>query len=339
MNNAHHFVVHASLLLAVACNTSNAATPPPQLQPTIEPTAAPLPSATSIAPAPPGEQRYQGADARAATDEELAEVLTHTSGFLQDVTYCTIDGVELKMDVYLPEGTTGKLPLAVFIHGGGWSTGDKRAAAAASDFPALLDAGFAVASLAYRLAPEYKSPAMIVDVKCAFRSLRANAETYGVDPERIGVWGMSAGANLSMMVAVTDTSAGFDVGQYLDQSSRVKAVVDMSGPVDLTVDFSPTFVGLKEQVFAGIDLAKASPITYITPDDPPFLIMQGERDRIVPASSGQAKALRDKLAATGVPVEVVLVQGGSHTLDAAGQQPRREELTQMIVKFFMQYVK
>jgi acetyl esterase/lipase len=340
--------VLASLALSVSCvipaGTVTTSTPEIVFGTTRVASATSTPVASqapgdAAANTPDAGQRYQGADAREATDEQLAVVLEHAGSFQGDVTYCTVDGEALKMDVYLPKGGAGDAPLAVFIHGGGWSQGDKRAVASTSDIPSLLDAGFTVASLGYRLAPERKFPAMIEDVKCAIRSLRASATTYGVDPGRIGVWGMSAGAHLSLMIALADESAGFDVGEHLEQSSRVDAVVDMSGPTDLTVDFSSAFRALREPVFEGFDLAKASPISYVTGDDPPVLILQGEFDYVVPPGSGQAQTLRDKLAAEGVPVQLVLVKGGSHTLDAPDQQPSREQITNRIVQFFAKNVR
>jgi acetyl esterase/lipase len=180
---------------------------------------------------------------------------------------------------------------------------------------------------------------MIDDVKCAIRSFRANATQYDIDPNKIGVWGISAGSHLAIMLGVTDPDAGFDVGQYLDQSSRVQAVVDMSGPADLTVDFSPAFVKARNIAFVGYDLAKASPITYITSDDPPFLIFQGDRDPVVPIDQGQAQKLYNGLTAAGVPAQLVIVHGGPHLLDAPDQMPSRAELTRMIVDFFNRHLR
>ena len=141
------------------------------------------------------------------------------------------------------------------------------------------------------------------------------------------------------MIGLTDPGAGFEAGEYLDQSSRVQAVVDMSGPADLTVDFSSAFVEVKGQVFVGYDMLKASPVSYVTSDDPPFLIFQGDRDQTVPISSGQAQKLYDTLTAAGVPAQLVIVKGGPHLLDAPNQTPSRAELTQMIVQFFEEHLK
>jgi acetyl esterase/lipase len=191
--------------------------------------------------------------------------------------------------------------------------------------------------LNYRLAPEYPFPAQLEDVKCAVRSFRANAEQYGIDPDRIGVWGPSAGGHLVNMLGVTDPAAGFERGEYLDQSSRVQAVVDLFGPADLTIDFSRTFVNLKASVFANYDLAKASPITYISPDDPPFLILQGDRDRVVPLS--QSQLLYEAMIAGGMQAELVVVKDGDHGFTDPNTTPNREEITAMIVKFFEEQLK
>jgi acetyl esterase/lipase len=168
--------------------------------------------------------------------------LAHARSGMRDVTYCTVGNAELKLDIYYPKSRTGVTQLVIFIHGGGLSKGDKRGGEGMLDAPSLLDAGFTVASLNYRLAPEYKFPTMIQDVKCAVRFLRAHANEYKIDANKIGVWGTSAGGLLVNLLGTTDSRAGFDVGEYLDQSSRVQAVVDMFGPGDLTVDFSRAFI-------------------------------------------------------------------------------------------------
>ena len=148
----------------------------------------------------------------------------------RDVTYSNSQTV----DIYIPNAAvTHPLPLAIFVHGGGLTAGDK------SDINpvflnALASAGYAVASVNYRLAPQYKFPAQIEDLKCAIRYLRANAQTYGFNASDIFLFGTSAGGELSAIAALTGPNSEFDVGPYLNESSSVTAAVDMFGPANLT---------------------------------------------------------------------------------------------------------
>lgn len=258
---------------------------------------------------------------------------------LRDVTYCTMDGMDVKMDVYFPADTSQPVPAVIYIHGGGWTSGDKRAGAGTPEIPVLVKAGFVAFSLNYRLAPEYRFPAMIEDVKCAIRSIRAHADEYHIDPEHIGVWGGSAGGHLVSLLGTSDESAGFDVGQYLEYSSRVQAVVDMFGPSDLLKEFRSQQEQNASHVFFLEQLESASPITYITPDDPPFLILQGDQDEVVPME--QSQILYDRLTATGVPATLVIVHNAGHGFKPTGGaiDPSRGDLSQMILDFFTKNLK
>ena len=255
----------------------------------------------------------------------------------KDITYCVVDGVELKMDVYYPAVNNGLFPVTMYVHGGGWRTGNKAVGTGQADIPALQKTGFLVVSVDYRLAPDYKFPAMIEDVKCAVRSLRAHAGQYNLDPERIGVWGTSAGGHLVAMLGTTDESAGFDVGEYLDYSSRVQAVVVMFGPADLTVGNGDGRNA--RNIFGNFDLALASPVTYVSADDPPFLILHGEKDTTVNIRQGEI--LLVALEEAGVPAELVPVANAGHSFQPDGGpiSPSREEITQMVVVFFEKQLK
>lgn len=264
-------------------------------------------------------------------------VLTPTRS---NLTYCTMDGVELKMDLYYPAGGSGPYPVAMYVHGGGWTQGDKAEGAGALEIPELQKAGFLVVSVNYRLAPEYEFPAMIEDVKCAVRSLRAHAEEYNLDPNRIGAWGGSAGGHLVSLLGTTDASAGFDVGEYLEYSSRVQAVVDMFGPTDLTVQFEGNPTSKSDNaVFGGFDPALASPVTYVSADDPPFLLLHGEKDALVPIK--QSEILLAALQAAGVPAELVRVVNANHSFKPDGGKisPSRTEIAQLVVEFFEETLK
>src|SRR5437868_5760131 len=159
----------------------------------------------------------------------------------RDVTYGRVGDVELKMDIYHPKGAGEKpLPVVMYVHGGGWRSGDKAGGAGMMAIPELLKRGYLVTSINYRLAPEYKFPAQIDDAKCAVRFLRAHAKKYNLDPERIGIWGGSAGGHMVALMGTADASAGFDKsGGWTNESSRVQAVVDMFGPADLSHSMSP----------------------------------------------------------------------------------------------------
>jgi acetyl esterase/lipase len=264
----------------------------------------------------------------------------------RDVTYCTMGNVPLKMDLYYPGTADGPWPAVIYVHGGSWVKGSKSGGTGMGDQPALTAAGFLFVSIDYRLAPEHMFPAMIQDVKCAVRYLRAHAAQYNLDPERIGALGESAGGHLVSLLGLSDPSAGWDVGEYIDQSSRVQAVVDYFGPADLT---DLTYDTLQadngaEETFGATEhgdplLAAASPVTYATPDDPPFLIVQGEKDTVVPA--GQSQILYERLKAIGIPVTLVMVKNAGHLFAPIGGaiSPTRAQITQMAVDFFTQQLK
>jgi acetyl esterase/lipase len=326
MNKKIILPVTVFLIASLACNASRSATPE-----SVAPTAAAAPQdefslpASTVQPAP----KLPGG---------VQNLISHTSKIDPDVTYCTVQSTDLKMDLYFPKSLGGSAPIVVYIHGGGWSKGDKRDTTSVDDFPAFLDAGFIVSAVNYRLAPQYQFPAMIDDVKCAIRFLRANAGPYGIDPNKMGVWGGSAGGHLVSLLGVTDRSAGFDVGQHLDQSSRVQAVADMFGPADLPAFFPNTgLLQLRDAVFGSYDLAKASPVTYITADDPPFLILQGDADTTVPPS--QSQEFYAKLTAAGLTANLVMVKGGNHGLSNPNENPPRADLINMIVQFFKLHLK
>jgi acetyl esterase/lipase len=260
-----------------------------------------------------------------------------------DVTYCTPDGLPQKLDVYYPK-SGGPWPVFVYIHGGSWRELDK---AEGVGWRYLNDSGFLVVSLNYRLATtEIKFPAMIEDVKCAVRYLRAHSAEYNLDPGRIGALGASAGGHLAALLGTSDASAGFDVGEYPDPSSRVQAVVTLSGLSDFTVVVEGGVAMAIYYAFGAVAgtnnalLAPASPVTYVTPDDPPFLIIHGDQDGVVPLE--QATILDERLRAAGVPSTLVIVKGGDHGLNplpGKTAEPAWPEISQMILAFLEKNLK
>lgn len=260
----------------------------------------------------------------------------------RDVTYGTAGGADLKMDVYYPKSATGSLPVVMYVHGGGWTGGDKQDGAGAAAIPSLQDAGFLVVSINYRLAPDFRFPAQIEDVKCAVRYLRGNATKYSLDPERIGAWGGSAGGHLVSLLGVMDDDDGLGgSGGYPDESSRVQAVVDMFGPSDLTREFEGGATGkaLGPRVFGTSDseseiLKISSPVTYVSGDDPPFLILHGDSDKLVPPA--QSQELYDILKAADVPTTLVMVKNAGHAFMPQGGEisPSRQEINSIVVEFF-----
>jgi acetyl esterase/lipase len=237
----------------------------------------------------------------------------------------------------------------IYLHGGSWIGGDQDSGGFIIHQigAALNQKGFLVASANYRLGPNALWPAQIEDAKCVVRFLRANANALDINPQDIGIWGHSAGAHLASLVGLTGPEQGWDVGAYTNQSSAVEAVADFAGPADLVTmnqeGFPATvhnnFVSLlgpipAEQIPA--ELKAASPVTYPSKGDPPFLIIHGDEDIIVPLS--QSEELNQALVAAAVPVSFVVVKGGGHTLDEPDAQPNTQGIEALIVDFFVHEV-
>ena len=255
----------------------------------------------------------------------------------RDVTYCTMNNLPQKMDIYYPS-SGGPWPVLMYVHGGSWYQLDK---AEGEGWRGMNDRGFLVVSVNYRLGDyQTKFPAMIEDVKCAVRYLRAHSSDYNIDPDHIGAIGASAGGHLVELLGTADPSVGWDVGEYLDQSSKVQAVITMSGISDFTSNIPNALNGAIFYAFGylgGTDTPEnraASPITYITPNDPPFLIIHGDKDGIVPLE--QAKIFNQKLTEAGVQNQFVIVEGGDHGLTSpTGDEvkPSGAERNQIITEF------
>ena len=260
----------------------------------------------------------------------------------RDVTYCNSQ----TLDVYVPSSAaTRPLPLAIFVHGAGLTAGDK-GYLNPTFLNALARAGFAVASLNYRLAtaslnyrfaPSYPFPAQIEDVKCGIRYLRAHAQAYDINPNKIFAFGTSYGGMLVALAALTGGHSNFDVGPYITTSSAITAAVDMFGPADLpgwisSQDFHIAFGSNRA------NLVLASPVHYVTANAPPILIVQGTADTEVPES--QSVELYRKLSASGDQTRLILVQQMGHMFAQAGSQPIDPSLTQIsadMVSWFERY--
>lgn len=251
-----------------------------------------------------------------------------------DVAYCTADPAQ-KMDVYFPD-SGGPWPAVIYVHGGSWMRGDK---AEAIMFAANMTVqGYLVVSINYRLYPPARFPAMIEDVKCAVRSLRAHAGDYNLDPNRIGAVGVSAGGHLVALLGTSDPGA-WDAGEYLDQSSRVQAVIAMAGVMDLSRNFPNADIEAMKRVGFGEDnVAQASPITHVTSDDPPFLLIHGDHDELVPYE--QSRLMYDRLVQMNVLAQLVIVKNARHSFTApGGTTPSLVEINQIILDFLAKYLK
>jgi acetyl esterase/lipase len=258
-----------------------------------------------------------------------------------------------KLDLYIPEGS-GPFPLVIAIHGGGFMMGDKGDGTGVAGIDELLKAGFAVASINYRLSAEAKFPAQIQDAKAAVRFLRANAQKYNLNPDKFAAFGASAGGNLASLLGTSCGVAaleGADLGNA-DQSSCVQAVVDWFGPVDF-LQMDAQFAGTScpqnhndasspesQLVGAAIqtvpDKAKAaSPITYINDKTPSFLIQHGTADCNVPPKNSQELYNALVQAIGKDKVTLTFIDGAGH----GGAQFSTVENMKIVTDFLSKYLK
>jgi acetyl esterase/lipase len=259
-----------------------------------------------------------------------------------DVTYAGAGPAALSMDLYVPRGSVPP-PIAVYFHGGGWSRGT-RADLAQERLMPLARHGVAVASVSYRLLDVARWPAQLHDAKGAVRWLRAHAVEYGIDGTRIGAWGASAGGHLAALLGLTAGLSELegDVGGNLDRDSSVRCVVAWFPPTDLIAltdqpadpavplpsflagrpaDQAPAqarLLGVRD-VHEAPDAARAaSPTSYAHRSGPPFLLVHGDRDGLIPHS--QSRLLHDALLASGTRSTLLLVAGANHE-DEVFQHP------------------
>jgi acetyl esterase/lipase len=203
---------------------------------------------------------------------------------------------------------------------------------------ALTSAGYAVASMNYRLAPDSRYPAQIVDVKCAIRYLRAKAPRYDLNGSEIFAFGTSVGGQLVALAALTGPHSAFDVGPYATEPSNLRAVADLFGPANLTErasGFSPSDI---QQAFGKVDhrdLLLASPTHFVVPNSPPILLVQGYNDTKVLRS--QSIELYRDLKAADDQAQLVLVQNMGHMFMQVGPKPidpSLRQIAQEMVRFF-----
>lgn len=242
----------------------------------------------------------------------------------RDIVYATVDGVELALDAYLPEGE-GPHPCVVYLHGGAWKEGDK-SADGDTRLAVVAAHGLAVLSANYRLLDQAVFPAQIHDVKGVIRWVRAHGSELGLGTERVGVWGSSAGAFLGSLAALTpgDREFGGETGGNLEASSAVDAVVHWFGPVDLVSGEHRSWLEklllappLEPPLFGAESLdgledraRAASPLHRVNAAAPPFLIAHGDRDRVLPES--ESASFHDALVRAGATSSYLVVGGAGH---------------------------
>jgi acetyl esterase/lipase len=268
----------------------------------------------------------------------------------RDLVYGIGGGHDLLLDLYLPNNPVRAVPIILYIHGGGWMDLDKDWC----PYPMrLLEKEYAVASINYRLSDEAPFPAQLHDCKAAVRWLRANAAAYDLDGDHIGAWGDSAGGHLAAMLGLTANHPELEGdGGTPGVSSTVQAVCDWFGPSDLDglvkscvtsdmIDIESVvaqFIGGPPHQHPD-KVAAASPLTYVSADAAPFLIMHGDIDRIVPLS--QSVQLYEALFAAGANVRLHVVHGSGH-LDY-NRRPidvhwHKLEVQQLVDDFFYTYL-
>lgn len=260
----------------------------------------------------------------------------------------------LKMDILKPN-SKDLLPAVVFITGGGFMTANKDNYL--QQRMDISEAGYVVTSIEYRVTPQSTFPAPLEDVKSAIRYLRANSAKYGIDPNQIAVMGSSAGGYLAALAGTTNNIKEYDKGDFLDVSSKVNAVIDLYGLSDLTkvgegyskevqeIHKSPSapeamwvngaaVFGPGGSILDHPDkAAKANPITYVTNDDPPFLLMHGDQDTLV--SPNQTQILHEALINKGVDSTRYVVKGAGHGGDVWAQP----KIVNLIIDFLDSHLK
>jgi acetyl esterase/lipase len=259
---------------------------------------------------------------------------------IKNIEYKNINGKSLQLDIYIPKNINKPAPLLVFIHGGGWRGGQR------SDYlvylVAFAEKGYVTATVSYRLLKDGPYPACAEDITDAVRWFYNNGEKYGYDPDRIALIGGSAGAHLATLAAYgwKNTGINSDSTCATENIHRIKAVVDIYGPVDLTTEYARTHPLITSFLNISYEEApelykEASPVHYLDKNDPPTMILHGTSDELVPIS--QSDNLKAKLDSLGVPCLYYRLPLWPHTMDIVQRVNDFSKLK--MNEFFEKYLK
>lgn len=259
--------------------------------------------------------------------------------FEKGIEFANPDNQHLQLDLAKPKEGKSLRPAILCIHGGGFRAGTREGYDKLC--LKLAQSGYVAVTVTYRLAPAYPFPAAVHDCKAAVRWLRANAAKYGIDPDRIGVTGGSAGGHLAQFLGVTAGVKEFEGEGNLDQSSAVACVVNQYGPSDFTKSYGksvdaaevlPLFFGgnletkLREHV-------RGSPLYWVTPNAAPTLCLHGTDDKYV--AYEQAQWMIEKLKAAQVEAELITLEGAGHGFKGADA----EKAEKALLEFFDSHLK
>lgn len=257
----------------------------------------------------------------------------------KNLVFATVDGKPLQYDIARPQEGTGPFPLILCIHAGAWQLGDKKSFR--RDLRKLGPRGYVAVTVNYRLAPAYRWPAQLEDVRTALRYFRSHAAEFNIDPARVAAVGDDSGGHLALMLALLGAKEEKDVP--VEKSTRVQAVVNLFGPTDLrewrvTSAWVETKVRIaffksSEQVlqdFVGtLDrtapiFAEVSPVSHVTPDAPPIMTIVGSEDPLI--TLDQPRAFHEALRKAGVKEELVIIEGADHdfySIDKNGEATKK----------------
>lgn len=263
------------------------------------------------------------------------------SATVPHVTYCAPQGRAQQLDLHLPDAVRhpGARPLAVYVHGGGWTSGSRADARARPEVDELLDRGYVVATVSYRLAPAHPFPAALDDVRCAVRFLRAQASRWSIDPLRVVAWGTSAGGHIAALLAHTRPEDGLGSAptEWVGLSHQVRAVALLYAPLDLPTLYAGAPVSAWGPIFGNDPsaLARYSPVAYVRAGGVPTLLVHGGRDTVVPAT--QSLTMLQRLQQADVPAGLQLVARANHSFDLSGGAaiyPGRGDIARQVGRFF-----
>jgi len=280
------------------------------------------------------------------TNAQSSSLFPEGTIVFNDIPYAADTSNKHLLDIYLPANATKNTPLVIWIHGGAWMLNDKHADMGymKNTVRSFIDSGYALASINYRYSTEAVFPAQIQDCNQAIEFLYANAEKYKLDKNKIAVIGFSAGGHLASLLALSSNN---NIKAFYPNnkkpSFKIKAAIDFYGPSDFVMIASnpdtsinnarnPVSILLGAMPVERPDLAKqASPVTYVDKDDPPFLIVQGEKDQSVPNT--QSILLHSYLNLAGVKNELVMVPGAPHYGEMFDAEYIRKKIFMLLAEY------